>query len=74
VADLVNAGNRYGGAIFAAMFLQEFVKKGIPWAHIDMAGTDNSKEEYGYVPKGFTGFGTRTFLEFLLKRAGRAGA
>jgi len=74
VADLVNAGNRYGGAIFAAMFLQEFVKKGIPWAHIDMAGTDNSKEEYGYVPKGFTGFGTRTFLEFLLRRAGKVEA
>jgi len=74
VADLVNAGNRYGGAIFAAMFLQEFVKKGIPWAHVDMAGTDNSKEEYGYVPKGFTGFGTRTFLEFLLRRAGRMGS
>ncbi|NLI96514.1 MAG: leucyl aminopeptidase [Synergistaceae bacterium] len=74
VADLVNAGSRYGGAIFAAMFLQEFVKKGIPWAHIDMAGTDNSKEEYGYVPKGFTGFGTRTMLEFLLGRAGRTGS
>jgi len=74
VADLVNAGSRYGGAIFAAMFLQEFVKKGIPWAHIDMAGTDNSKEEYGYVPKGFTGFGTRTFLEFLLRRAGKVEA
>jgi leucyl aminopeptidase len=56
------------------MFLQEFVKKGIPWAHIDMAGTDNSKEEYGYVPKGFTGFGTRTMLEFLLGRAGRTGS
>lgn len=74
VADLVNAGNRYGGAIFAAMFLQEFVKKDIQWAHIDMAGTDNSKEEYGYVQKGFTGFGTRTMLEFLLNRAGKAGA
>lgn len=74
VADLVNAGNRYGGAIFAAMFLQEFVKENIPWAHIDMAGTDNSKEEYGYVPKGFTGFGTRTLLEFLLRRAGKVEA
>jgi leucyl aminopeptidase len=74
VADLVNSGGRYGGAIFAAMFLQEFVKKGIPWAHIDMAGTDHSKEEYGYVPRGFTGFGTRTMLEFLLGRAGRTGA
>jgi len=74
VADLVNAGSRYGGAIFAAMFLEEFVKRGIAWAHIDMAGTDHSKEEYGYVPKGFTGFGTRTMLEFLLSRAGRTGA
>ena len=74
VADLVNGGSRYGGAIFAAMFLQEFVKKGIAWAHIDMAGTDSSKEEYGYVQKGFTGFGTRTMLEFLLRKTGKAAA
>lgn len=64
-ADLVNAGKRYGGAIFAAMFLSEFVDKDIPWAHIDIAGTDFADKEKGLYSRGATGFGVRTFLEYL---------
>ena len=37
-ADMKNAGNRYGGSITAAQFLQRFVDK-TPWAHLDIAGT-----------------------------------
>jgi leucyl aminopeptidase len=37
VADINNVSpGGYGGAITAALFLQEFVEPGIPWAHIDL--------------------------------------
>jgi leucyl aminopeptidase len=38
-ADVKNTGGRWGGAITAAQFLQRFVQKGVPWAHLDIAGT-----------------------------------
>jgi leucyl aminopeptidase len=37
-ADVKNTGNRNGGSITAAQFLQRFVD-GTPWAHLDIAGT-----------------------------------
>ncbi len=66
-ADLVNAGNRYGGAIFAALFLKEFVSDGIAWAHMDIAGVDFCEKEYGVYSKGATSFGIRTCLEYLMR-------
>lgn len=38
IADIKNIGGRYGGAITAALFLQNFVDKKKPFAHIDIAG------------------------------------
>lgn len=38
VADLKNTGGRAGGSITAALFLKEFVKEGVEWAHVDIAG------------------------------------
>jgi leucyl aminopeptidase len=38
-ADVKNTGGRYAGAITAAQFLQRFVEKDMPWAHLDIAGT-----------------------------------
>jgi leucyl aminopeptidase len=38
-ADMKNIGGRHGGAITAAQFIQRFVNKDTPWAHIDVAGT-----------------------------------
>eukprot|EP00980_Cylindrotheca_fusiformis_P028742 scaffold22641_cov206-Cylindrotheca_fusiformis.AAC.12 len=38
IADVKNIGGRYGGAITAALFLQNFVDKKKPFAHIDIAG------------------------------------
>jgi leucyl aminopeptidase len=38
VADMKNIGGRNAGAITAAQFLQRFVN-GVPWAHLDVAGT-----------------------------------
>ncbi|MBV1693568.1 MAG: leucyl aminopeptidase [Hyphomicrobiales bacterium] len=37
-ADMKNIGGRFGGAIIGAQFIGRFVK-GVPWAHIDIAGT-----------------------------------
>lgn len=39
VADMKNVGGRDAGSITAAQFLQRFVKPGVPWAHLDIAGT-----------------------------------
>lgn len=63
IADIKNVGGRWGGAITAAKFLEEFTG-GIPWCHIDMAGVDmyTDKDEL----KGPTGFGVRTLVELLL--------
>ena len=71
IADIVNSGGRYGGAITAAMFLREFVGEGIRWLHMDIAGVDTSEEDYGYFRKGATGFGVRTCLEWLRKYESR---
>ena len=59
-ADMVNSGPREGGAIHAAVFLQQFVKDGQIWAHIDMAAADNADNPIN--AKGATGFGVRTLL------------
>ena len=38
VADIKNSGGRWGGASTAAAFLKFFVKPGVPWVHLDIAG------------------------------------
>ena len=68
IADIKNTGNRYGGAITAALFLAEFVDN-TPWAHIDIAGTASGNKEKGYIVKGATGVGVRTLVEFALSLA-----
>ncbi len=64
-ADLTNCGKRYGGAIFAAIFLSNFVGEEISWAHLDIAGTDFYDKEFGIYSKGASAFGVRTCLEYL---------
>jgi Leucyl aminopeptidase len=66
VADIKNTGGRYGGAITAAMFLQEFIGEGIKWAHLDIAGPAFTEKEYKYYSKGGTGFGVRTLIDYVL--------
>ncbi len=63
-ADLLNSGIREGGAIHAAVFLQEFVQKGVSWAHLDMAAADNAENPIN--ARGATGFGVRTLLSAAL--------
>ena len=64
VADLKNIGDRYGGAITAALFLREFVGD-TTWAHVDIAGPAFVDKPGPYHTKGATGFGARTLLRFL---------
>lgn len=68
IADVKNIGNRYGGAITAALFLAEFAAN-TPWVHIDIAGTASSAKESGYIVKGATGVGVRTLVELALSEA-----
>ena len=59
-ADMVNSGPREGGAIHAAVFLRQFIREGVTWAHIDMAAADMGESPIN--AKGATGFGVRTLL------------
>ena len=66
VADIKNIGAQgVAGSIVAALFLEEFVADGIPWAHLDVAGVAWSDSAYGYVRKGGTGVPARTLLTWL---------
>jgi len=65
VADMKNTGPRPGGSITAALFLQDFVTKGLPWAHLDIAGTVWSDKGRGADPAGATGFGVRTLVNWV---------
>ncbi|MGH3650181.1 MAG: leucyl aminopeptidase family protein, partial [Acidimicrobiia bacterium] len=63
VADIKNiSGNRYGGAIVAAVFLAEYAGDG-PWAHLDIAGPARREETSGEFVKGASGVGVRTLIE-----------
>jgi leucyl aminopeptidase len=68
LADLKNVGDRYGGALFAGLFLQEFVDDR-PWVHLDIAGPARAESEDGYLTKGSTGVTVRTLLTWLEHRS-----
>jgi leucyl aminopeptidase len=65
VADLNNVSSqRGGGAIVAALFMRDFTG-GLPWAHLDIAGTAFTERELPLGPKGGTGVAVRTLLHYL---------
>ena len=63
IADIKNTGGRWGGAITAALFLQEFVDH-TPWIHLDIAGTAWLEENTAWMPKGPSGVAVRSLVEF----------
>jgi leucyl aminopeptidase len=65
VADVKNYGGRWAGAISAAKFLENFVDKNIPWAHVDIAGPALKNPSVSYGKKYMTGFGVRLLVEYL---------
>jgi leucyl aminopeptidase len=72
IADVKNIGDRYGGAITAALFLAEFVGD-TPWCHLDVAGTAYWEKAGDYWPKGATGSPARTIIRYVLDQAGASG-
>ena len=64
VADLKNSTGRYGGAITAGLFLEEFVE-GKTWAHMDIAGPAYTTAPYSYIPYGATGIPVKTLYYFV---------
>lgn len=73
VADLKNIATREGGAIYAAMFLKNFVPEGVDWAHLDIAGPAWTDENASVFRPGGTGFGVRTLWELVEAYAGPEG-
>jgi leucyl aminopeptidase len=71
IADLVNSAGRAGGAVTAAAFLKEFAG-GLPWAHLDIAGTAWAEDRTPYQPKGATGVAVRTLIELATDAANRS--
>jgi leucyl aminopeptidase len=63
IADITNCGSRYGGAITAALFLQNFVDKKKPFAHIDIAGPVWDDKS------GATGFGAKLVSEWVSRQS-----
>jgi len=63
IADIINSGGRYGGAITAAMFLKEFVED-TPWIHLDIAGTTWIEDGKPWIAKGPSGIALRSIVEF----------
>jgi leucyl aminopeptidase len=64
-ADLPNIGGRWGGAVTAAKFLEEFVDKK-PWVHLDIAGTAWLDDGKPWMAKGPTGVPVRTFVQLAM--------
>lgn len=68
LADMKNTGDRYGGAITAALFLQEFIGEGVKWAHLDIAGPALNTKSHPYLPMGGVGFAIRTLVDFVMSQ------
>lgn len=63
VADVVNSGGRFAGAITAALFLQKFINDDTRWAHIDtFAWMPSAKAGR---PKGGEALGLRAVFGYL---------
>ena len=72
VADLMQHNtDLYGGALYAAAFLQEFVDPELSWAHLDIAGPAfNKRGPFGHVPSGGTGVVVATLVELATELSG----
>ncbi len=74
VGDIANAGQRVGGAIYGALFLERF-SHGKPYAHLDIAGPGMGYEASGIAPAYWPdknlapGYGVRLMVEYLSSKA-----
>ena len=65
IADMKNIGGRWAGSSTAAAFLGNFVKDGVDWAHLDIAGMAWNEKDKITGPKGGSGYGVRLLDEFV---------
>ncbi len=65
-ADMKNSANDgNGGTIRGAIFLKQFIKPGVKWAHLDIAATAYGLTHLSYYPKkGASGAYVRTLAQF----------
>ncbi len=70
VADLIQHDwVRWGGGLFAAAFLREFVAE-VPWGHLDIAGPGfNTGAAWGHMAPGGTGFAVSTLVDLAQRYA-----
>jgi leucyl aminopeptidase len=72
VADISNiSSSRYGGAITAGLFLDNFIEDAYKdkWLHLDIAGPAYREQAWGYNPFGGSGAGVRANLYWMLEQA-----
>jgi leucyl aminopeptidase len=65
IADIKNVGPREGGSITAAQFIKRFIKPGVKWAHLDIAGMVWASKAGVLHDKGATGYGVRLLDRFI---------
>ena len=70
MADLKNIGGRWGGAITAAKFLEQFVGS-VPWAHLDIAGPSWADSDSPTRDAGGSGCFVRTLVTLFRVRSRR---
>ena len=69
VADIKNVGDgRWGGAITAGKFLEEFVRE-VPWVHLDIAGPAFRDKPKPWMDAGASGQMVRTLIELVKREA-----
>ena len=67
VADLANAGSKMAGSVTAALYLERFVPKDMPWAHLDTYAWNDSDRPGR--PAGGEALGLRAAYGMLKRRA-----
>ncbi len=65
IADMQNIGGKGAGSSTAAAFLGRFIKEGVSWAHLDIAGMAWNEKATPTIPKGGSGYGVRLLDEFV---------
>lgn len=68
IADLKNVGGRSAGMQTGGLFIGAFVE-GVPWAHLDIAGTAFRSDDQPPLGFGGTGFGVETLIRLAMEHA-----
>ncbi|MEM1193294.1 MAG: leucyl aminopeptidase [Pseudomonadota bacterium] len=69
IADIKNLGGRWGGSSTAASFIGSFIKDGVRWAHLDIAGMAWNEKDTPTIPKGGAGYGVRLLDTYIRTHA-----